>query len=35
MYWRKRFDVTSPEAALDKKIQAIRKIHKDFGYRRI
>ena len=35
MYWQGRFNRTSPDAQLEKKIKAIRQRDKDFGYRRI
>lgn len=35
MYWQKRFDRENPDQELEKIILAIRKKHKDYGYRRI
>ena len=35
MYWQKRFDRLNPNQELEEKIIAIRKAHKDYGYRRI
>ena len=35
MYWQKRFDRVNPDKELEEKILAIRKMHKDYGYRRI
>ena len=35
MYWQKRFDRVNPNQELEEKIIAIRKEHKDYGYRRI
>ena len=35
MYWQKRFDRVNPNQELEEKIIAIRKAHKDYGYRRI
>lgn len=35
MYWQKRFERKNPNLELEQKILALRKEHKDFGYRRI
>lgn len=35
MYWQKRFDRENPDEEIENEILAIRKEHKDFGYRRI
>ena len=35
MYWQKRFDREDPDAVLLQQIEAIREIHKDYGYRRL
>ena len=35
MYWQKQFDRVNPNQELEEKIIAIRKKHKDYGYRRI
>jgi len=35
MYWQKRFDREDPDAELLQIIRNIRKVHKDYGYRRI
>ena len=35
MYWQKRFDRENPDKELEEKILEIRKLHKDYGYRRI
>ncbi len=35
MYWQKRFERDNPDEGLEAEILAIRKEHKDFGYRRI
>jgi transposase InsO family protein len=35
MYWQKRFDRENPDKELEEKILEIRKLNKDYGYRRI
>lgn len=35
MYWQKGFDREDPDKELEEKILEIRKIHKDYGYRRM
>ena len=35
MYWQQRFDRENPDEEIENEILAIRKEHKDFGYRRI
>ncbi|MBU5460576.1 IS3 family transposase [Anaerostipes sp. MSJ-23] len=35
MYWQKRLDKENPDKKLEEKILEIRKLHKDYGYRRI
>lgn len=35
MYWQNRFDRGNPNQELEEKILEIRKVHKDFGYRRM
>ena len=35
MYWQKRFDREDPNRELEEKILEIRKMHKDYGYRRM
>ena len=35
MYWQKRFDRESPNKELEEKMLEIRKVHKDYGYRRM
>ena len=35
MYWQKRFDRKNPDKEVEGKILEIRKVHKDYGYRRI
>ena len=35
MYWQKRFDRENPDRELKEKILEIRKMHKDYGYRRM
>lgn len=35
MYWQKRFERENPDKKIEEMILAIRKDHKDFGYRRI
>ena len=35
MYWQKRLDKENPDKELEEKILKIRKVHKNYGYRRI
>ena len=35
MYWQKRFDRENPDKEIEEKILEIRKLHKDYGYRRM
>lgn len=35
MYWQKRFDKKNPDREIEEKIFEIRKVHKDYGYRRM
>ena len=35
MYWQQRFDRGNQDKELEEKILEIRKINKDYGYRRI
>ena len=35
MYWQNRFERENPDEKLEKEILDIRKVHKDYGYRRI
>ncbi len=35
MYWQKRLDRENPDKELEEKILKIRKVHKNYGYRRI
>ena len=35
MYWQKRFDRENPDKEIEEKILDIRKIHKNYGYRRV
>ena len=35
MYWQNRFERENPDKKLEKEILDIRKVHKDYGYRRI
>ena len=35
MYWQKRFNRSSKDAELEEKIKTIRKVHENYGYRRI
>ena len=35
MYWQKRFDRENPDKEIEEKMLAIRKINKDYGYRRM
>ena len=35
MYWQKRFDRENPDKEIEEKFLEIRKLHKDYGYRRM
>ena len=35
MYWQKRFERANPDKEIEEKIIEIRKLNKDYGYRRM